>query len=63
MTTFDLYVEGIEARRQKALNERMNEEIAARMRSRTEEEAYEALLSLSLFSAVKKTAAGQELPA
>lgn len=49
-TAFGRYVEKLEREHQRRLNRAMNAELAFRLRTRTEEEAYAALLSLSLFS-------------
>lgn len=54
MTSFDKYVAVLEETRQKELNRAMNAEIASRLKMRTEEDAYAALLSLSLFAPPKR---------
>ena len=51
MTTFDIYVKGIEERRARERNFAVNAELARRLRERTEAETLAALLSLTLFPA------------
>lgn len=48
-TAFDDYVGTLEREHQKRINRAMNAEIAYRLRTRTEEEALAALLSVTLF--------------
>lgn len=55
MTTFDKYAAALEKANQERLNRTMNEEISRRMEMRTEEEAFAALLSLSLFALAPKS--------
>ena len=57
MTTFDIYVKGIEERRARERNFAVNAELARRLRERTEAETLAALLSLTLFPAETKAEA------
>lgn len=54
MTTFDIYVKGIEERRARERNFAVNAELTRRLRDRTETETLAALLSLTLFPAETK---------
>lgn len=57
MTTFDIYVKGIEERRARERNFAVNAELTRRLRERTEAETLAALLSLTLFPAETKAEA------
>ena len=57
MTTFDIYVKGIEERRARERNFAVNAELTRRLRDRTETETLAALLSLPLFTAETKAEA------
>lgn len=57
MTTFDIYVKGIEERRARERNFAVNAELARRLRERTEAETLAALLYLTLFPAETKAEA------
>ena len=57
MTTFDIYVKGIEERRARERNFAVNTELTRRLRDRTETETLAALLSLTLFPAETKAEA------
>ena len=57
MTTFDIYVKGIEERRARERNFAVNAELTRRLRERTEAETLVALLSLTLFPAETKAEA------
>ena len=57
MTTFDIYVKGIEGRRARERNFAVNAELTRRLRERTEAETLAALLSLTLFPAETKAEA------
>ena len=57
MTTFDIYVKGIEERRARERNFAVNAELARRLRERTEAETLAVLLSLTLFPAETKAEA------
>ena len=57
MTTFDIYVKGIEERRARERNFAVNAELTRRLRERTEAETLAALLSLTLFPAEPKAEA------
>ena len=57
MTTFDIYVKGIEERRARERNFAVNAELTRRLRERTEAETLAALLSLTLFTAETKAEA------
>ena len=57
MTTFDIYVKGIEERRARERNFAVNAELTRRLRDRTERETLAALLSLTLFPAETKAEA------
>ena len=57
MTTFDIYVKGIEERRARERNFAVNAELTRRLRDRTETETLAALLSLTLFPAETKAEA------
>ena len=57
MTTFDIYVKGIEERRARERNFAVNAELTRRLRERTEAETLAALLSQTLFPAETKAEA------
>ena len=57
MTTFDIYVKGIEERRARERNFAVNAELTRRLRDRTETETLAARLSLTLFPAETKAEA------
>ena len=57
MTTFDIYVKGIEERRARERNFAVNAELTRRLRERTEAETLAALLSLTRFPAETKAEA------
>lgn len=57
MTTFDIYVKGIEERRARERNFAVNAELTRRLRERTEAETLAVLLSLTLFPAETKAEA------
>ena len=57
MTTFDIYVKGIEEPRARERNFAVNAELTRRLRDRTETETLAALLSLTLFPAETKAEA------
>lgn len=59
MTAFDLYVKELEDKRRARRNREMNEEISRRLRARSDEDAFAALLSLSLFRCVGEPACAE----